>query len=182
VGFRFVEEFGTFVSTRTGERIVSAIHRQALRLATKYGAACVEDVCDALREHASSSPSPELVSRLLRTRSDLAWLDGEHRWFCKEQTKGNLLLNRVHKVVGVAGRLRVSELRGGVERDYYLKGSVPPKAILLKLCGRDRALEIRGEVVAQREGELLERELSRSEKTLRGVLLGAGSVMERSQL
>lgn len=180
--FRFDARYGTFVSTRTGEKLVGEAHRHAARLASKYGAACVEDVCDALRAETSSSLGPELVSRLLRTRPDLTWLDDEHRWFCKKQTEGNLLLNRVRKVVGIAVSVRVSELRGGIERDYYLKGSVPPRGILLRLCAHDSALEVQGEVVARRDGAALERELSPSEKTLWGVLLGAGAVMERSQL
>jgi hypothetical protein len=139
--FRFDNKYGTFVSTRTGEKLVGEVHRQASRLASKNGAACVEDVSDALRAQSTSPPSPEGVSRLLRTRADLVWLDDGHLWFCKRQTERNLLLNRVHRVVAIAGHVRVSELRGGLTRDYYLKGSVPPKAILLRLCGHDPELE-----------------------------------------
>jgi hypothetical protein len=180
--FRFDSRYGAFVSTRIGEVLVAQAHRHAARLASKYGAACVEDVCDALRVETPSPPGPELVSRLLRARPDLLWLDDEHRWFCKKHTEGNLLLSRVRKVVGIAGRVRVSELRGGVERDYYLKGSVPPRGILLRLCTHDSALEVQGEIVARRDGAVLEGELSPSEKTLWGVLRGTGAVMERSQL
>jgi hypothetical protein len=180
--FRFVEEYGTFVSTRTGERLVSAIHRQALRLAGKYGAACVEDVCDALREDTPRALNPELASRLLRTRQDLAWLDNEHRWFCKQPPSWNPLLNRVRKVLSVARQVRAAELRGGLERHFHLKGSVPPKTILLKLCTYDDALEVQGDVVALRDGHVLEAELSAAEKTIRSVLVTAGSVMRRSEL
>ena len=182
--FRLDRGYGTFVSTRAGEELVDKVHRQASRLAKGHGAACVEDVCDALRAEGTSPPGSEGVSRLLRMRADLVWLDDEHWWFCKRQMEGNVLLKRVHKVVAVAGRVRVGELRGGVTRDYYLKlkGSVPSRAILLRLCGHDPTIEVQDEIVAERHGAALEGDLSPPERIFWRVLLESGPVMARPQL
>jgi hypothetical protein len=179
---RFDVPSGCFVSTKAGEGSVREVSREASRLARKYGTACVEDVYDALRSQLPEPPHPEGVSRFLRTRSDLLWLDNDHRWFCKREIDGNPVLRRVHKVVAVAGRVRLSELRGGVARDYRLRTAVPPKAILLKLCSLDPCLKIEAEVVAGREGAVLHPLLSPTERNLWRVLLDNGSVMEHAQL
>ncbi len=176
------QEHCCLVSTRDGAKFVWKAHRQASRIADKYGVACAADVCDAIGGQSIGPLHVEHVAGLIRTRGDLLWLDDVNFWFCRRDIRGNALLRRVHKVVAVAGRVRVVELRGGIARDYHLKGTVPPKAILLSLCGLDPALEVQGDIVAKRDGADVESALSPTEKTLRRVLLENGSVMERSLL
>ncbi len=180
-GFSFDAQHECFVSTRTSEQFVQDVHRQALRLARKHGAACVEDVCDVLRDSAHAL-RPEAVSRLLRTRADIRWLDEGQSWFCKRETRDNALLRNVCKVIAIAGRVRAAELRGGVARNYSLREVVPPKAILLRLCECDSRLTVDNDSVAAREGVVLDAALSTAERTLARVLRSNALVMERSTL
>jgi len=176
------EQHRCFISTQAGTDVARAVHRQASRLAAKYGAACAEDVCDAIRTESPEPLRPEGVVRLLRGRADLTLFDTEGDWFCRLDHRANPLLSRVRRIVAVAGRARLSEVRRGLARDYYLRSALPPKAVLLKLCELDEALGIESETVIAKDRAACNEALSPAEKVLAEVLLQNEGVMERSQL
>lgn len=173
-----------FLAVGAANRIVGAAARAASRLARRFGVASVGDVAEALRRdrHVNAIPGEEDVARLLRARRDLVRLDQAGTWFAGPNAEKNPLLRRVRRVICVAGAVRVSELRSGLQRDYRLGDAVPPCEILLRLCASDPRLSVSGGFVASRGGVELGAELTPAERTLWSVLSEQGPLMERTAL
>jgi hypothetical protein len=124
------------VAAETPSPVVSAVLKTAHRNVSRWGALTVSDLSSEVSGQRNMEVSELSVRRMLETRADFRWLDEASGWFWLTSVPRNRLLNRIRKVLCVAPRISVSELRAGVSRDYRMQGFSPPRRALLALCAQ----------------------------------------------
>jgi hypothetical protein len=80
--------------------------------------------------------SAPLLRRVLELTSEVRWLDGEKEWLFSSLPPRNRLHNLCSKVLGVAERIYVSELRRAVSKSRRL-AMCPPQRILAAFVQED---------------------------------------------
>lgn len=111
-----------------------AIVRIARKSVSRWGVTTTEDVAAQLERKSGFTIPSDFVIQVLVDRDDFFWLDESRGWFSLHSVPRNRLLNQIEKIVAVAGRIQVSELRGGLSRFHRLQGFAPPRRVLLELC------------------------------------------------
>ena len=120
----------------------------ARRLVSHDGVTTIEEV--ACRFHGKSSAPWNVTSIavVLKALSNLQWLDEQGGWFYLGSDHRNRLLNSIWKVLAVARRIHVSELRSAVRRPYRMAGFAPPTRVLLALCRQCTFCTVEDQTVA----------------------------------
>jgi hypothetical protein len=122
------------------------------------------------------------VRQVLETRSDFQWLDQPGGWFWLTTVLRNRLLSRIRKVLCVAPRISVSEMREGVSRDHRMRGFSPPRRVLLALCAQLPWCRVNEQyieaVVALDPSEVL----SDAESVVSSILRGHGGALPLAQI
>ena len=123
--------------------VAQTVLQLARKSVSHWGAATIEDIAAQVSDRAHREISTEFVSAVLCTQPKFSWLDEESGWFWIKSTARNALLNQIQKVVAVAPRIHVSELRAGVSRHHRREGFAPPQRVLIALCAQagDYAIE-----------------------------------------
>ncbi len=119
--------------------IVNQISRKSIE---HWGVATIADIVDQIDKghffDLLAEPMGErAVINCLRMRDDFRWLDEQHGWFWLSSVPRNRVLNQIQKILSVARRINVSELRSGVSRNYRMEGFAPPSRVLLELSRQD---------------------------------------------
>lgn len=73
-----------------------------------------------------------LVSLALRSTKGFEWLDEDRQWFWFSTARK--LHRRILRILAVAGRIPLTELRSALRRDLRLRHSMPPVSALQKVC------------------------------------------------
>jgi hypothetical protein len=179
-----------FAITRVGTKSVvmalatdplaKLIFRTARRAIRVWGVATMADVS---AQAAEQSPlSVETISRALIAQPDFHWLDEATGWFWLSSVPRNRLLNRIRKILSVAGQVDVSELRGGVGRDDRMEGFAPPQRVILELCCQVSWCRVENKMVRAEPPLDWREELPESEQVLVCVLREYERVMRREKL
>lgn len=105
-------------------------YRKALLLVRKKTSerGCVNILSLASELHMDESKIPGL-RRVLNAVAKLAWLDDSQEWLYSVESTRNRLFNLCSKVLGVAPRVRLSELRHAVSKSRRL-AMCPPQRVL----------------------------------------------------
>jgi Sigma-70, region 4 len=123
---------------QTQSNTMNEIVSIARKVVSRWGVATVEDIVARVVERhqmeGTATVNTDLAFRILVTQSDFEWLDQEHGWFWLSSVPRNSLLTQIKKVLAVAGRIRVAELRAAVSRHHRRGGFAPPQRVLLELC------------------------------------------------
>lgn len=100
----------------------------------KWGVVTFDEIASKLEEKSSKLLEQNQLRKTIMLLTDVRWLDENNRWFWIHSLPRNRLLNRIDKVLSVAVKIHVSELRSAITRDYYFRSFAPPRKILLELC------------------------------------------------
>ena len=179
LSFDIAIEEGQWLATNahSGD-LASQIVRAGRRAVAHWGAAIIDDII----ERVEGRPSLEFATTVLSGRPDFAWLDKEGGWFWLRSVPRNRLRNQIEKIMAVAGRIQVGELRAGVGRHHRMKGFAPPRRVLIEFCRRMPAYRVDGETILCDPQPPVEEVLSENEQILYRVLQKEGPVMQRSKL
>lgn len=114
---------------------------------------------------------------MLTMQDGFEWLDEEGGWFWISTVTRNRLLYQIEKVMAVAERIHVAELRAGVSRHWRVKGFAPPKRVLLELCTQVPGYRVDGEFIND-DPPLDYREiLGEVEETMARILMEEGPLL-----
>ena len=122
------------VGTPESFRVAGAIVRLGRRSVEHWGCATIEDIRAQATEHLGVEVKTDSARNLLSSQNDFHWLDQESGWFWLSAVPRNRLLNRIDKVLAVAHRIDLAEMRIGVARQNRMEGFAPPSRALRSLC------------------------------------------------
>ncbi|MGQ0763337.1 MAG: DNA-directed RNA polymerase subunit alpha C-terminal domain-containing protein [Acidobacteriota bacterium] len=161
---------------------VSLVVRLARRSITHWGVATTEDVASQASEKLSTTITADFVGNLLNEKADFSWLDKNGGWFLLNSVPRNRLFNQIRKILSVAPRIDVSELRSGACRHHRMKGVAPPQRVLLEYCRQIPWCEIDGKAIAAKTIPDWRKVLSDTEQIFVEILQEDGPVMQRVRL
>lgn len=170
-GYRVVVPCGT---ARVTEKVVP-LARAHIRV---WGAGVLSEVAAEIA--AATSLPAELTSEIIIRQPDFEWLDAANDWFWLGTVKRNRVVNRIAKIMRVAPRLSLSELRAGVRRHHRMGGYAPPHRVLADICRRIDWCQVTddGQTITGEPPTGLA-ELSEAETTMTDILREHDSVMAR---
>jgi hypothetical protein len=99
-----------------------------------FGCGHIEHILSDLDAGSEQTVDALQVTTILGRNPDVRWLNQEREWFTIIETKRNRLSNIVRKVLSVAQKISISELRGAIKRVHQLDGFAPPSDILKSFC------------------------------------------------
>ena len=159
--------------------------RQVMRIARTIVSACgcghIEHVINDLEAGSEQICNRDVVT-VLSHLSDIRWLDHNGEWFTIIGTKRNRLSNVVRKVLSVAPKISVSELRGAIKRVHRLDGFAPPTQVLRAFSSSLSFCEVNEGCVIGTTPLAREDTLGEIEQSLYDVLREHGSVMSLNAL
>jgi len=112
-----------------------------------WGVATVDEIASKLEERSSKPLKQHQLRKILMLLKDVKWLDKDNRWFWIHFLPRNRLLNRIDKILSVAAKIHVSELRSAIARDYCFRSFAPPSRVLLELCRRMAGCRVEGNFI-----------------------------------
>lgn len=160
---------------RLGDDTFTRILSQARKAISRWGVATLEDIA------ASVNVEMEEVEQALKTQSGFELLD-DNGWFWISSVPRNSLVTQIEKILAVAPRVDIKDLRAGVSRNHLRQGFAPPQRVLLELCRQLPGMEVDGRDVFVQNAQLLNLELGDTEQSIADVLFEHGPVMTRAKL
>lgn len=176
-----IEQTRVAVPRALAEKCKSVI-TLARRAVEHWGTSTIADLVDQMGDGHRKDISVSLVMSLLEASPDFVWLDKSNGgWFWLRSVQRNRILNQIFKILAVAPRIRLSDLRTGVSRNYRLEGFAPPRRVLAQLCKYQPGLQVDGDwvfaIVPIARSEIL----SGVEAVLADILLRNGPIMTRTE-
>ena len=162
--------------------VIAAIVDVARALVRRTGAARVRDVTSRVAAALAVWVDDDLVTAVVSEPEDFVWLERRTGWFYLPSVAKNAVVSRVVKVLSVAGRLDLADLRAGIRRDERMKEFVMPECILGELCGRIPGVAVEDGRAYAREPIRPQDVLETTELTLVRILMEHGGAMERHAL
>lgn len=147
-----------------------------------WGAATIEDIAAQVSETIQREIATAFVRSVLSTQPGFSWLDESSGWFWINNTTRNALLNQIQKVMAVAPRIHISELRAGVSRHHRREGFAPPQRVLIALCAQAEGYAIEGDCVLARPPRDYHDIVSNTESIMVDVLRAHGPIMPKPKL
>ena len=164
------------------EGVAKTVLQLARKSISRWGAATIEDIAAQVSEDVNQDISTKFVKAVLCTQPGFSWLDEPSGWFWLKSTTRNALLNQIRKVIAVAPRVHISELRAGVSRPHRREGFAPPQRVLIALCAQAGGYDIEGDSVLARPPLNHREVLSDTESIIVDVLCEHGPVMRKPKL
>lgn len=165
---------------------LSGYRKSIMKVARKtvglWGAARFEDVARQVMEETGKQIKQELLIKVLVQERDFLWLDQPGGWFWLKAVPRNRVVNRIKKILSVAGRISASELRSGLARHYRMEGFSPPRRVLLELCRQLPDYRVEGEEIIAPPSLDWRKVLGSTERLMVGVLKDNGLIMPRAKL
>jgi hypothetical protein len=171
-----------FALPRDQEGIVKIVLQLTRKSISHWGAATIEDIAAQVSESLHRKISAEFVKTVLSTQPGFSWLDEPSGWFWLKSITRNPLLNQIQKVISVAPRIHVSELRAGVSRPHRREGFAPPQRVLIALCAQAEGYAVEGSSVLANTPLDYREVLSDTESIIVDVLHEHGPVIQRPKL
>ena len=153
----------------------------AQRAIARYGVATTSEIAAAVQERTSLPATAEFVASVMEGQSGFEWLDREAGWFFLRSTRKNRVVSRIRKILSIAERIHVSELRSGIARHNAMKGYAPPRRVLLELCRHLPHCLVEGEYIRAEPKMDWRAVLRGTEHTMVQVLMEHGPVMQRAK-
>lgn len=158
------------------------IRSVAVKQTRKFGCTHIDAVHQYLPKKVVKRVSASLITSIVKNHAGFRWLDQESGWFWLKRKKGsNRLKNRIQKVLCVAPKISIAELRGALRRDYraYV---VPPVRVLREFCDQISGCHVSGEFVVSDEIKEPDAVLKGDELLIVKILLAKGPVCRRREL
>jgi DNA-directed RNA polymerase alpha subunit len=166
---------------RAQAEVAKLTSSRARRMSDHWGAVAVDDLAEDCSDQLGRSIESGLVRMVLEALSEVEWLDETRQWFWLGSSSRNRVVSRVRKMLTVAERLSLGELRDGIARDYRMKGFTPPMRVLREICHRLEICDVNGTLVSRR-GTLPRTTLSPAEQQLVHLLEQHGGCLGRRAL
>jgi hypothetical protein len=183
VPFRIIEKNSArLVVAASDKKVVGLLTRLATKAMSHFGAATIQDISAQVAEKHQLHVDSQLVTKALEAYTGFSWLDEKSGWFWLRSTSANRLLASIKKIISVAGRIRIPELRAGLSRNYRTEGFAPPQRVLLALCQQLSWCRVENNVVIADPPIDWGVVLSGNEKVIVEVLKEHGPIMERASL
>jgi len=123
-----------FVTGHATDRLVKSVLRFARTTVRGAGPLTLSDLCARFSAETGQTISENGARRILETSLDFRWLDDAAGWFWFPALPLSAVPNRIRKVLSVAPRISVTELRAAIFRARRIKGFTAPAAVLLEMC------------------------------------------------
>jgi len=162
--------------------VIAAIVGVARGIVRRAGAARVRDVSARVAATLAAWVDDDLVTAVVSEPEDFVWLERRTGWFYLPSVAKNAVVSRAIKVLSVAGRIDLADLRAGIRRDERMKEFVMPEHILGELCERIPGMAVADGRVYAREPIRPRDVLETTELTLVRILVEHGGAMERHAL
>ena len=171
-----------YVVARDQQGVAKEVLQLTRKAVSHWGVATVEDIAAQASDHVRRDISPKFVETVLSSQPGFSWLDKPSGWFWLKSTTRNALLNQILKVIAVAPRIHISELRAGVSRHHRREGFAPPQRVLIALCAQAEGYAIDGDSVLASPPLDYREVLSDTESIIVDVLCEHGPVMQKPKL
>ena len=159
--------------------LAKSIIQTSKKVASHAGLGKITDICDLVQEETGSQVPGSLVRNVLKSISSVRWLDEQSEWFFVDNVPRNHLLTLVNKVLSIAPRIHVNEMRAAISGDRRGMGFAPPKAVVLEFCRIAGKCEIDGDNIVATQAPLLTHVLSKSEQLAYKILTQNGPLLHR---
>ncbi len=158
------------------------VPRIARAIVSAFGCGHIEHILSDLDAGPERTIDALQVTTILDQNPDVRWLNQEREWFTIIETKRNRLSNIVRKVLSVAQKISISELRGAIKRVHRLDGFAPPSDILKSFCSSLPFCQVVDEYVISGQASSLTETLGDIERCLYDVLREHGPAMSLNAL
>lgn len=156
------------------------IAMRARRAVSKYGLANTVDLKEELTDTVHSGIELRFLSNVIRAMASCE--DLGKGWFWLRDLPRNHLLTIVRKVLAVAPRIHVSEMRAAIANDPRGMGFAPPKQVVLSFCQTAAGCDVEDEVVIARQRQDPSQVLSDTEQIILNVFRAHGPLLSRIAL
>jgi hypothetical protein len=172
---------GVRVLTEVNNRgLTRLITSHARRLASKHGVVNIFDLKEAIEDGFRSNVDMNLVSGVVRAMQSFESLGKD--WFWLSDAPRNHLLSVICKVLAVAPRVHVSEMRDALNNDPRGMGFAPPKEVVLTFCKTAANCVVEDDfLLAQSPGDPRQL-LSQAEQVIYGEFRRRGPLLSRADL
>ena len=147
-----------------------------------HGLANVDGVHTALREKYPNRIGRPTVAKTLELMGGFRWLDEETGWFWLSSAHRHGLPRAIQKILSIAKRLRVAELRRAVGRNRRMWPDLPPENVILEFCRQGPGVVVEGDLIIADPPLCWTKTLTGVEAQLVEILKTHGPVMERGKL
>jgi hypothetical protein len=171
------ENVGGELFVVTSVEVANVILKVARSMVCRWGALTISDLCSQISASKATKVEEEGVRRILQRHQDFRWLDEAGGWFWLAETPRNALATRLRKVLCVAPRISISELRAAISRDRRMQGVAPPRRVLLAYCEQLAWCHVDGQDVSVAQPLDPAEVLSQAERAVRDILRSHGEAM-----
>jgi hypothetical protein len=158
----------------------------AQNLMRTRGCANIHALTDRAREIYGPGTTRAFAEAAVRTIAHFEWLDRESGWFWYMPDGAddpNRLASQIKRIMAVAPRIRLAELRSAIRRDHALGSFAPPRNVLASICKRLRFTHVEGDaVVRMLPAPQWKGVLDSDEAALVAILQAHGSPLPRAEL
>jgi Sigma-70, region 4/Bacterial RNA polymerase, alpha chain C terminal domain len=164
-----------------------ALHRMIVSARRTIGSKGCARISDLLEhEPILGRGAREILVDAVGNDGDFQWLDEEKEWFWRGRTLPggrNRLVNTIARVLAVAERVTIPELRAAIRRNLRMGGFAPPTTILIRVCENLPFAIMQGAILTRIEDALdWPALLGEVESTFVRVLRKHGPVLQRLDL
>lgn len=163
------------IVNESADRAITAVRKLALASSRRF---TVTSLRDLGAKAAGSSLSERNLAQAIEGMSGFVWLDRPSGWFWIKGRRSRLF-TRIRKILSVANRISLGELRSGIARDHRMGGFAPPRRILAQLCRLIPGVRVEGEMVIADPPIDSAKTLSHLEHTMIGVLRESKGILPR---
>jgi hypothetical protein len=161
---------------------VPAIVEAATKEVFYHGLTTIRAIYEIVVGRFPDGVNEPLVLETLQLVDSFQWLDRGAGWFRLASITRHGLPRTIDKILAVAGRLSVAELREAVGRNRRMWKAAPPACVLLEFCRQIPGVRIDGDQVISDPPRDWRRTLAGVELRLVEILQQQGPVMERGVL
>jgi hypothetical protein len=158
------------------------VPRIARAIVSAFGCGHIEHILADLEAGSAEALRSLDVVSVLNHLPDVRWLNHSREWFTIIDTRRNRLSNVVRKVLSVARKISIAELRGALKRVHRLEGFAPPSDILRAFCLSLPFCEVDDEYVTANKPIVAAETLGEIEHCFYDVLQEHGSVAQLTAL
>ncbi len=170
---------------RSGDTILELILSEARRAIERVGLARIQDVATSVSDLTARDSFSTLTEDFLTMLDDFSWLDQQGGWFWFPGKRRNRLRQSIEKILAVAGRIELTELRAGIARwDGEQESNPLPTNVLHQFCEQlpDCAVVPGSNDVRDMGARNIQSFLSVSEQRLLRIFEEFGPVMEKAEI
>jgi len=162
--------------SESGDRAITVARKVALKTCKRFTVMSLRDLAARVASENTRGGAFDLALAI-ESLPGFAWLDKSSGWFWIKDREGRLA-KRIRKILSVAPRISLNELRSGIARDHRMAGFAPPKQRLAELCRLFGFQVHDGQVVTDLSLDWT-KVLGATERTMVRVLRQAGGVLSR---